>query len=156
MCLFCFVLFEWLVIMGHMWLIYPYFSWLRPCLGGNLILTQYESVNLKDRVKSICTNHNKTATKDEHCAYMMTSSNGNFSALLALCAGNSPVTGEFPSQRPVTRSFDVSLICALNKRLSKQSWDWLYETPSRSLWRHYNGFLRCHTLPVIHTWATRL
>ena len=31
-----------------------------------------------------------------------------FSALLALCAGNSPVTGEFPSQRPVTRSFDVS------------------------------------------------
>ena len=30
-----------------------------------------------------------------------------FSALLALCEGNSPVTGEFPSQRPVTRSFDV-------------------------------------------------
>ena len=34
------------------------------------------------------------------------------SALLAHCAGNSPVTGEFPAQRPVTRSFDVSLICA--------------------------------------------
>ena len=31
-----------------------------------------------------------------------------FSVLLALCAGNSPVTGEFPVQRPVTRSFDVS------------------------------------------------
>ena len=30
-----------------------------------------------------------------------------FSALLALCAENSPVTGEFPSQRPVTRSFDI-------------------------------------------------
>ena len=30
-----------------------------------------------------------------------------FSALLALCAGNSPVSGEFPSQRPVARSFDV-------------------------------------------------
>ena len=30
-----------------------------------------------------------------------------FSAFLALCAGNSPVTGEFPSQRPVTRSFEV-------------------------------------------------
>ena len=29
-----------------------------------------------------------------------------FSALLALCVGNSPVTGEFPAQRPVTRSFD--------------------------------------------------
>ena len=30
-----------------------------------------------------------------------------FSALLAICAGNSPVPGEFPTQRPVTRSFDV-------------------------------------------------
>ena len=30
-----------------------------------------------------------------------------FSALLAICAGNSPVTGEFPAQRPVTRSFDI-------------------------------------------------
>ena len=30
-----------------------------------------------------------------------------FLALQALCAGNSPVTGEFPAQRPVTRSFDV-------------------------------------------------
>ena len=30
-----------------------------------------------------------------------------FSALLAICAGNSPVTGEFPAQRPLTRSFDI-------------------------------------------------
>ena len=45
-----------------------------------------------------------------------------FSALLALCAGNSPVTGEFPSQRPVTRSFDVFFDLRLNKRLSKQPW----------------------------------
>ena len=30
-----------------------------------------------------------------------------FSALLAICTGNAPVTGEFPAQRPVTRSFDV-------------------------------------------------
>ena len=35
-----------------------------------------------------------------------------FSALLAFCEGNPLVTGGFPSQRPVTRSFDVSLICA--------------------------------------------
>ena len=35
-----------------------------------------------------------------------------FSALLAICAGNSSVTGEFPAQRPVTRSFEVFLICA--------------------------------------------
>ena len=35
-----------------------------------------------------------------------------FSALLALCAGSSPVTGEFPSQRSVTRSFMFYLVCA--------------------------------------------
>ena len=61
-----------------------------------------------------------------------------FSALLALCAGNSPVPGEFPSQRPVTRSFDVFFDLRLNKRLSTQSWGWWFETQSRSLWRHCN------------------
>ena len=40
-----------------------------------------------------------------------------FSALLALCARNSPGTGEFPAQRPVTRSFDVFFDLCLNKRL---------------------------------------
>ena len=61
------------------------------------------------------------------------------SALLAFCAGNSPVTGEFPTQRPVSRSFDVFFDLYLNKRFSKQSWCWLFETPSWSLWRHCNG-----------------
>ena len=37
-----------------------------------------------------------------------------FSALLAICAGNSPVPGEFPTQRPVTRSFDVFFDLRLN------------------------------------------
>ena len=40
-----------------------------------------------------------------------------FSALLALCAGNSLVTGEFPSQRPVMWSFDVFFDLHPNKRL---------------------------------------
>ena len=40
-----------------------------------------------------------------------------FSALLAICAGNSPVPGEL-----VTRSFDVLFDLRPNKRLSKQSW----------------------------------
>ena len=39
-----------------------------------------------------------------------------FAALLAICAGNSPVPGEFPAQRPVTRSFDVFFELRLNKR----------------------------------------
>ena len=45
----------------------------------------------------------------------------NFSALLAICVGNSPVPGELPSQRPETRSFDVFFDLRLNKWLSKQS-----------------------------------
>ena len=59
-----------------------------------------------------------------------------FSALQALCAGNSPVTGEFPLQRPVTRSFDVFFNLCLKQRLSKQSRRRWFETPSPSLWRH--------------------
>ena len=38
--------------------------------------------------------------------------------LLAICAENSPVTGEFPTQRPVMRIFDVLLDLRLNNRLS--------------------------------------
>ena len=61
-----------------------------------------------------------------------------FFALLALCLGNSPVTGEFPSRRPMTRSFDVFFDLHLNKRLSKQSRRRWFETPWCLLWRHYN------------------
>ena len=43
-----------------------------------------------------------------------------FSALLAICAGNSPVTGEFSTQRPVTQSFDAFFDVCLNKQLCKQ------------------------------------
>ena len=68
-----------------------------------------------------------------------------FSALLAICAGNSPVPGEFPTQRPVTRSFDVFFDLRLNKRLSKQSWDWWFETLSRPLWRHRNDIVNPST-----------
>ena len=74
-----------------------------------------------------------------------------FSALLAICAGNSPVPGEFPTQRPVTRSFDVFFDLCLNKRLSKQWWGWWFETLSRPLWRHRNVVVQvmacCLTAP---------
>ena len=43
-----------------------------------------------------------------------------------------------PSQRPVTRSFDVFCDLCLNKRLSKHSWGRWFETPSHPLWRHCN------------------
>ena len=61
-----------------------------------------------------------------------------FSALLAICAGNSPVSGEFPAQRPVTRSFYVFFDLRPNKRLNKQLWGWWFETHSPPLWRHSN------------------
>ena len=51
-----------------------------------------------------------------------------FAALLVICAENPPVTGESPQQRPVTRSYDVFFDLRLNKRLSKQSWRWWFET----------------------------
>ena len=69
--------------------------------------------------------------------FMMTSSNGNISRVTGLCAGNSPGT-EFPTQRPVTRRFEVFFDLRLNKRLSKQSWGGWFETLSHPLWRHRN------------------
>ena len=64
-----------------------------------------------------------------------------FSALLAICAGYSLVSGEFPTQRPVTRSFDVFFDLRLNKRLCKQLGGWWFETLSRPLWRHRNVYV---------------
>ena len=68
----------------------------------------------------------------------MTSSNGNiFRVTVPLC-GEFTGPGEFPTQRPVTRSFDVFFDLRLNKQLSKQPWGWWFETPSWSLWRQRN------------------
>ena len=61
-----------------------------------------------------------------------------FSALLVICAGNSPATGEFPAQRPMTRSFDVFFDLDLYKWLNKQWWGWWFKKPSCPLWRHCN------------------
>ena len=56
-----------------------------------------------------------------------------FSELLVLCAENSPVTGELPSQRPVTRSFDIFFDLRLNRRSSKYSIRRWFETLSLSI-----------------------
>ena len=66
--------------------------------------------------------------------YMMTSSNGNIFRVTGHLCGE--ITGH--RWRPVTRSFDVSFDLRLNKRLSKQSWGWWFETPSCPLWCHCN------------------
>ena len=67
-----------------------------------------------------------------------------FSALLAICAGNSPVSGEFPAQRPVAGSYDIFFDLCLNKRLCKQSWCWWFET---LLWRQCN--VKCMSASVL-------
>ena len=69
---------------------------------------------------------------------MMTSSNGNILRVTGPLCGEFTGPGEFPTQRPVTRSFDVFFDLRLNKRLSKQTRGWWFETQSWSLWRHCN------------------
>ena len=72
--------------------------------------------------------------KGRHTAFfMMTSSNGNIFRVTGHLYGEFTGTGEFPAQRPVTRSFDISFDLCLNKRLSKQSWGRWFETLSRPL-----------------------
>ena len=77
-----------------------------------------------------------------------------FSALLNICAGNSPDSGEFPAQRPATWSFGVSFDLCLNKRLSKQSRGWWFETLHRPLWRHCNDIrdLDLDPISMITSW----
>ena len=72
-----------------------------------------------------------------------------FSPFLTICVGNSPITGEFPSQGPVTRSFDGFFNLRLKKGLCKQSWGWWFETPLHSLWRHCNETL---FLPITYVY----
>ena len=73
-----------------------------------------------------------------------------FSTLLALCAGNSPVSGEFPAQRPVTRSFDIFFDLRLNKRLSKQWQGWWFysERPRGAGFRSVNPAERWRENPA--------
>ena len=74
---------------------------------------------------------------------IMTSSNGNIFRVTGPLCGEFTGPGEFPTQRPVTRSFHVFFDLRLNKRLSKQPWGWWFETPSWSLWR------QCYDLIII-------
>ena len=68
----------------------------------------------------------------------MTSSNENIFRVTGPLCGEFTGPGEFPTQRPVTRSFDAIFDMCLNKRLSKQPWGWWFGMPSWSLWRHGN------------------
>ena len=86
---------------------------------------------------------------------MMMSSNWNIFRVTGPLCGEFTDPGEFPTQRPVTRSFDVYFDLRLNKRLCKQSWGWWFQTLLCPLWRHSNvmPLLQAHwnsRLPTVH------
>ena len=74
----------------------------------------------------------------------MTSSNGNIFCVTGPLCGDFTGHGDFPAQKPVTRSFDVFFDPRPKKRFSKQPWSWWFETPSWSLMRH------CNEHPPLH------
>ena len=99
--------------------------------------SSYDYLNLKISIKQIAQHFTKHTKHDDVIKWK------HFPRYMALCAGNSHVTGELPAQRQVTRSFDVFFDLRLNKGLSKQSWGWWFETPSHQLWRHCNECINC-------------
>ena len=119
-----------------------YFSIIHICLTITLPQRKcnLSGVWCKDNVKFRITDHAYYSSILPWCRHQMET----FSALLAICAGNSPVPSEFSTQRPVTRSFDIFFDLRLNERLSKQWWDWWFETLSP----HYDVTVMRITFPV--------
>ena len=109
--------------------------WISTYHGYSGSIWPYGDINLGQQAIIIWTFG--AANAENKC--MMMSSNGTICALLGIYAGTSPVNGEFRAQRQVTRSFYVFFDLRLDKRLSKQSWGWWFETLSHPLWRHANG-----------------
>ena len=74
---------------------------------------------------------------------MMTSSNGNIFRVTGHLCGEFTVTGEFPAQRPLTRSFDIFFDLCLNKRLRPVIWDAIAVIMTSMQWetanRKYGG-----------------
>ena len=81
---------------------------------------------------------------------MRRSWNGNIFRVTGHLWGDPPVTDRFPSQRSMTRSFDLRL----NKCLSKQPRRRWFETPSRSLWRHCNVIIVSGNSSTSNKWQT--
>ena len=107
-------------------------------------LIQYKDV-VKSQLDSVCVycTFQELGTVGAVCKpklkwFMMTSWNGKIFRVTGHLCGEFTGPGEIPAQRPVTRSFDVFLDLSLNKRLSKQSPGWWFETQSRPLWRQCN------------------
>ena len=99
---------------------------------------RYKSVHDTAHALTFCMWYGKVKIQDKLNWIMMTSSNGNIFRVTGPLCREFTSLGEFPAQRPVTRSFDVFFDLRPNKRLSKEPWGWWFETPSWSLWRQCN------------------
>ena len=84
--------------------------------------------------------HTVRLMKQKFCS-MTTPSNGSISRVTDHLCGEFTGHWWIAPQRPVTWSSDVFLDLRLNKRLSRHSWGWLYETPSHPFWRHCNAHI---------------
>ena len=125
----------------HLW---PGWDWLTHDLFGNAssIACDRRGYPLLDVRRILDTNENiRPRERDvgtEAIVIMMTSSNRNIFRVTGPLCGEFTGPDEYPTQRPVTRSFDVFFDLRLNKRLSKQPWGWWFETPLWWLWRQCN------------------
>ena len=115
----------WLTIKGDLW----------HSLESNFTRSPGE-INPQHVFRNYTFEITSTSPRDGLKWFMMMSSNGNIFRITGPLCGEFTGHGEFPTQRPVTQSFDVFF--DLNKRLSKQPWGWWFETPSWSLWRQCN------------------
>ena len=122
------------------------------CLGLNVLMNHDSILHLypiPGNADWLC---NWCQQYTSHClrkySFMMTSSYGNIFRVTGPLCGAFTGPGEFPAQKPVTRSFDVFFDLRLNKRLSKQLWGWWFETLSWSLWRQCNVIRWTKTNPV--------
>ena len=98
-------------------------------------------VDSPNQTSSFCNSLDQVHLGTNHVSHMncmITSSNGNIFRVTGPLYGEFTGPGEFPAQRPVTRSCDVFFDLRLNKRLNKQPWGWWFETQSWSLWRQCN------------------
>ena len=93
---------------------------------------------LQDGYRCACGGWALSACSEYFFLLMMKSSNGNIFRVTGHLCEEFTDPRWIPAQRPVTRSFDVFFELRLNKRLSKQSWGWWFETLPPPLWRHCN------------------
>ena len=122
------------------------FNWKEVCIVSGNVLSQNRltiitwttvALDLWYHLESL--GHNNNDSNIIISVYnIMMSSNGNIFCFIGPLWGDPPVTGGFPSQRPVTRSFDVIFDLHLNRWLSKQLWCQWFEMPLHSLWRPSN------------------